>query len=177
MLSLQQMAGHTLAWEQPKRSRRQFELRAGDTTLATLRWEKALRSQAIAETADGASWSFERKGWGTSVLVSVGGEDMLFKRSGWGGKGHLTLPNSRTWEWKHQNFWGTTWSWVSASGETLMILKQHSGLFKTNGQVEIMPGAAMLPETPLLVLLGWYLMVIMADDAATSAAVTAAVIS
>ncbi len=178
MLSLQQMAGQTFTWEQPKRSKRHFELRIGDTTLATLRWEKAFRSRAIAETADGASWSFERKGWGTQVLVSVGTEaSAVYKRSGWGGKGRLALPNGRTWVWTRPRFWGSTWAWVSESGETLMSLKQKSGLFKITGQADVAPEAAALPETPLLILLGWYLMVIMAEDAATSAAVTAAVVS
>jgi hypothetical protein len=178
MLSFQQIAGQTLTWEQPKRSARHFELRVGDAALATLRWEKAFRSQAIAETADGASWSFERKGWGTSVLVS-GGEapGVLFQRSGWGGKGRLTLPDGRSWLWTRPRFWGTTWAWVSESGETLISLKQQPGFFKMGGQVEVAPGAVLLPETPLLVLLGWYLMVIAADDAASSAAVTAVVVS
>ena len=44
---------------------------------------------------------------------------------------------------------------------------------KARGAVEIQPGSARLPDTPLLVLLGWYLILLHADDANAAAAVAA----
>lgn len=179
MLTFQQMAGQPLTWEQPKRAAHRYELRAGDTTLATLRWESAFHARAIAQTADGAAWSFERKGFGgSSVLVSSSfSTGATFKRFGWGSNGQLTLPDGRAWRWEQQGHWGTSWAWLGTDGQPLVKLQQQAGFFKMTGLVQIAPGAESLPELPLLVLLGWYLMVIMADDAATSAAVTAVVIS
>jgi len=48
---------------------------------------------------------------------------------------------------------------------------------KANGAVEIQPGAAGLPDTPLLVLLGWYLILLHAEDANAAAGSSAAAVA
>jgi hypothetical protein len=73
------------------------------------------------------------------------------------------------------NFWQSEWVWQE-NDQPLMLFKGRHGIAKAKGAVEIQPGAAGRPDTPLLVLLGWYLILLHADDtaAATAGATVAA---
>jgi hypothetical protein len=55
--------------------------------------------------------------------------------------------------------------------------KGRHGLVKANGSVEVQAGAGGRPDLALLILLGWYLILLYADDVAASSASTAAVIA
>jgi hypothetical protein len=54
--------------------------------------------------------------------------------------------------------------------------KSHAGLLKTEGLVDVETGAVTYPELPLLVVLGWYLLILFARDAAIAGG-TAAVVA
>jgi hypothetical protein len=60
MKKINELAGGELVWVQLARLKQEFELRAGDDVIATLRWQRS--SLAIAETAD-QSWTFKREGF------------------------------------------------------------------------------------------------------------------
>jgi hypothetical protein len=57
-----------------------------------------------------------------------------------------------------------------------MQFKSHAGLLRMEGQLDIAADAVALSELPLLVVLGWYLLILFARDAAT-AGTTAAVVA
>lgn len=176
MQTIRDVAGQPLLWVQPARLKQFFELRAGDVVVATLRFERA--SLATGETAD-QQWTFKREGfWHPRVTVRVHGSDdnvALFNPA-WTGGGTLELQG-RTTHFGAANFWHSQWTWEQVKDTPLVRFKSHAGLLKTEGEVEIEGDAARSPDLPLLVVLGWYLLILFGRDAAASAGATAAVIA
>jgi hypothetical protein len=177
MKSIRDVAGGELGWVQPARTKQAFELQSGDDVVGTLVW--ARMSLATGETADG-SWTFKREGfWHPRITVRVtGSEDnvALFSPN-WGGGGTLDIVGRQPLRFASANFWRSQWDWSGAAGEPLVHFKSRQGLLKMEGQVEIVAEAAASPDVPMLVVLGWYLLILFARDAAASSAGTVAVIA
>jgi hypothetical protein len=172
MQTVTDVLGTELAWTQPDAFRRVFELRAGDDLLATLTWQKLFGSLALAETA-GAQWTFKREGFlSPRVTVRLAGsdEDLGTFKPGWTGAGAFQLQGGAAYRWSPQNFWATHWAWLDGAEQRHMLFKPR-GLMKYEAAVELQ--APLTPDTPLLLALGWYLLVLYAEDtAATAGAVT-----
>jgi hypothetical protein len=174
---ISETADQELLWIQPAARKREHELRAGEEVVATLRFQRG--SLADAE-ADGHHWTFKRQGfWQPRVTVRVAGSDadIAIFRPHWAGGGTLELADGRAVRLASANFWQSEWVWQEKDRPVIRFKGRH-GIVKAKGAVEIQPGAAGLPDIPLLVLLGWYLILLHADDAAaasTAAGVAAAV--
>ena len=178
MKKINEFAMGELLWIQPARLKSEFELRAGEEILGSLRFQRS--SLAAGETAD-QSWTFKREGfWHPRITVRVPGSDdnVATFQPGWAGGGTLELQPGRQLRFVAANFWHSQWDWVDAQSQPLVHFKSHQGLLKVEGEVTVEAGAMKSPELPLLVVLGWYLLVLFARDAAAaSAGSTAAVIA
>jgi hypothetical protein len=175
MRPIRDVAGLVLRWVQPSAFKREYELRAGDEVLATLRWQKTFGSLALAASADG-TWSFKRSGFlNPKVTVRVPGSeaDVAVLKPGWRGEGTLELSAGRRYPWRNASFWRSEWAFTDEAGEALVQFKPEFAFFKHAAEVTVDPRAAPLPDLSLLALLGWYLMVLMSEDAAAGAAVVA----
>ncbi len=176
MRQISQTAGEELLWVQPAARRREHELRAGDDVVATLRFQRGSLADAEAERQH---WTFKRQGlWQPRVTVRVAGADadVAVFRPHWVGGGTLELADGRTLELRSANFWQSQWVWQEKD-QPLMLFKGRHGIVKANGAVEIQAGSAGLPDTPLLVLLGWYLILLHAEDSNATAGSTAAAVT
>lgn len=164
-------------WTQPARSKQAFELRATSDVVATLQFERA--SLATGEAAE-QGWTFKREGfWHPQITVRLAGSDAnlaVFKPA-WTGGGMLELPEGRVLKFSAANFWHSQFSWLDPSGKPLVQFKSHPGLLRMEGQLDIAPDAIALSELPLLVVLGWYLLILFARDAAVAGATGAVVAS
>jgi hypothetical protein len=176
MKTIREVIQRPLRWAQPSAFQRAFELQAGDDVVGTLRWQKAFGSLALAETADGA-WTFKRSGFlRPKVTVRIPGsetEAAVFK-PGWGGEGTLTLSDGRCYLWQHTSFWRSQWAFAIEAGEPLVHFNPDFAFFKHAAELVVEPRAVLTPDLSLLTLLGWYLMVLMAEDAGGAAAVMVA---
>jgi hypothetical protein len=74
------------------------------------------------------------------------------------------------------NFWQSQWVWQEED-QPLILFKGRHGIVKAEGAVEILPGSAARPDAPLLVLLGWYLILLHAEDANAAAGSSAAAVA
>jgi hypothetical protein len=170
MRTIGELSGQELIWTQPARTKQAFELRAGDEVVGRLVFE---RSSLATGAAGAARWTFKREGfWHPQVTVRTTGSDVnaaVFKPS-WGGGGTLELAPDRQVSFGSANFWHSQWDWRSADGKPLVHFKSHQGLLKMEGQVDIETDAASFPDLPLLVVLGWYLLILFARDAAAAGA-------
>jgi hypothetical protein len=174
MKKIQELATQELLWAQPARLKQEFELRAGDEVLATLRWQRS--SLAIAETAD-QIWTFKREGfWHPRITVRLPGSDdnVATFQPGWAGGGTLDLGPGKQLRFGAANFWHSQWDWLDAQNQPFVHFKSHQGLLKVEGEVTIEASAVKSPDLPLLVVLGWYLLVLFARDAAESSLVVSA---
>ena len=163
-----------LQWSRPRRLKRAFELRAGDTVLATLTWTRG--SRALAQW--GASqYQFSRQGWlRPRVLVrdanAPESAEPLATYTQRGGT--LTFPDGRELLWQKPKRLTNERVWKDAAETELVCFRPG----RRATDVVIATAASASPELPLLVLLGQYMLVLAAQDAeAAVAATTAAVIA
>jgi hypothetical protein len=175
MRSIREVAEHTLRWAQPGALSREYELRAGDEVLATLRWQKTFGSLALAEAADG-TWTFKRSGFlRPKVTVRAPGSEAevaVFKPS-WGGEGTLRFSEGRGYQWVNTSFWRSEWAFTNEAGEPLIHFKPEVAFFKQAAEVKVEPRAVTASDLPLLTVLGWYLMLLLSEDAGAAAGAVA----
>lgn len=62
------------------------------------------------------------------------------------------------------------WVQPAALKKPVIRFKGRQGFMKAKGQVEVTPEAAGRPDLAFLILLGWYLILLHAEDAAASTA-------
>jgi hypothetical protein len=158
-----------LVWSQPKAMRREYQLSNGDELVGRLRFEKFSGSLATAEVAS-QNWTFKREGFlHPRVTVRAPNSDVnnlaVFHPS-WSGGGVVEFPDGRQIRWRHASFWRSEWAFVQGADRQLLLFKQHEGFLKISARLECDPANAAAPDLPLLAALGWYLMLLTAQDAA-----------
>jgi hypothetical protein len=175
--------GAELIWVKPRRSKSQFELHAGEATVATLEWSGSTRAVALWGERH---YQFSRHGWlRPRILVhavdssQVGEEGeagtpiATFAQHG----GVLSFPDGQSFLWKKPKWLTNERIWVD--GAATELVRFHPA---RRGSVAVMtpPETAHQVERPLLILLGQYLIVLAARDAeaaGTAAAAAGAVIA
>ena len=176
MKRIAEVIGRELEWVQPRAMKMEYELRAGDELIATLRFRSSFGSFATAESADGC-WTFKRVGfWKPRVTIRGCGTDLdiaVFKNNTWSGGGTLEFPDGRKFL-ASTNLWQTNFEFKTEAGEELVRFKT-GGLLRLSAKVEIQPDQAGKPELPWVVMLGWYLFIMMYVDTASSADAVAAI--
>ena len=182
METLSKVAAMPLYWVQPTTFERWFELRSGDHVVATLGWKTSCGTLAGAESADG-HWTFKRVGFlNPRVTVRDAGSeiDLAIFWPNWLGDGRLEFAGGDVFRWQSTNFWATNWCFTDSGGTPLVAFKpgaeeaKLSDMFKQQAMVEVRPEGRAVPELPLLVLVGWYLMILRQDDTAAAGAAASA---
>lgn len=163
-----------IEWVQTRALKMHYELRASDELVATLRFRSSLGSFATGESADGC-WTFKRVGfWQTRVTVRLcGGENDIgsFKNDTWSGGGTLELSDGRAFP-ATTNLWQTKLDFKNESNNQLVQFKS-AGFLHQSAKVEIQPSAVGTPELPIIIMLGWYLIVMMSVDSAMVGSIAA----
>jgi hypothetical protein len=175
MRSLYEFSGEDLRWVKPKWFKRQYELRAGEEVVATLK--RSGGSKAIGEWS-GGRYVFSQKGWfnsqilvGDDAATGANTPQATFTRRG----GVLTLADGHTLSWVKPGFWKSRRVW-SDGAASLVEFDPASGY--ASPQVTITPEGARLAELPMLLLLGQYLIVRAREESdAASAATTATIVA
>lgn len=177
-MSTDQVVGQELEWRQPRAGRRLYELTEAGRGVAALRFQSVCGSLAAGEYGSG-KWTFKRTGF-LSPRISVRAEgsdtDIATFTPGWMGGGWIVFGWGRRYQLRQSNFWGTQWTFQGEDGKPAITLSARQGFLKEGGLVTVAPSAQGLTETPVLLLLIWYVRVLMNEDAsaAATAAVTAA---
>jgi hypothetical protein len=171
MKSIAEFTGCELRWVQPHVLKREYELKIGDDVAATLNFTSSFSSFAIGESREG-SWSFKRVGiWQRTVTVRELASDTelaVFKRNIWKGGGTVELPSGLKYL-TTPNFWQSQYD-IWTEDRRPLIHYRIGGIWRPSAATLIEPGAANLPELPWMTLLGWYLVLLMRQDAAAAAA-------
>jgi len=183
MKSLKEAGKEHLNWTQPKTTQQFFELKGNDDLFGTLLFPKSVGSLAEAETVEG-KWTFKRIGFFTTkISVRKFGEEKdlaIFKPNLTASSGDLDFSGGKKYQWHASNFWGTRFEFKDEKGE--VVLTFRSGIedpklkdwFKTQARVEIAEDKINVTELPIMVLLGWYLIIVLQMDSSTGAVVAAA---
>jgi hypothetical protein len=165
---LHELVGQGMIWAKPKPNWKSgdYELRLGEQRVATLKFRSLWGTFATGETGEG-SWTFKRVGFFQNrVTVRPASSDIevgLFVND-WTMGGTLKLPDGRNYR-GNTNFWMNTYSFTDEDGQPLVSYRRIGGMTSLSAAVEIGPAGAELRELPWLVLLGWYLAVMLHQDA------------
>jgi hypothetical protein len=179
MKPFSELSGAELYWMQPT-LKRNFEMRAEDDLYATLMFETVFGSLATAKSSAGI-WTFKRVGFFKPwVTVRVRGEEsnlMVYYPERAGAEGVLEFSDGETYVWKLANFWATQYQIVSAEGNTLISytskISNPTDLIKDQARVDIAPEVQDNDKLALLLLIGWYLIVLQQEDVMATATAVA----
>lgn len=175
MLQITQLTSHPLKWVQP-RLKEEYQLLTAETLVATLNFRSSWGTLAFATSGDG-EWTFKRIGFWenrASVRVKNSEEDLaIFTNNTWSDGGTLEFAGGKRYK-ATTNFWMTRMEWKTEDEQPLVGF-QIGGFFKQSAEVEVLPSAARLPELPVLVLFGWYLILMLHRDAAAATTVVTAI--
>lgn len=169
---------------QPRAMERSFELRAGEELAGTLDFRSAFGSLALARTAESA-WTFKRVGSFSpraTARLERSDRDLVVYTPRWlGPSGEIALESGEVLRFAPASFWGTRFVLSDAAGQTLATFgpepeaHRFSDHFRAQAIVSVDPAASARPDLGLLLLFGWYLVVLHHEDAtAATVAVTAA---
>jgi len=73
------------------------------------------------------------------------------------GGGWVSFDSGVRYRWKRADIWGGRWCFRQAEQKSSVCLSQEAGALAQGGKVTVCCGAAGLPETPVLLLLAWFL--------------------
>ncbi len=172
--SIRDLAGRNALWRQPSQLRQEYELVVGDEIVATLRWRKNVGSAAVARSPDG-TWSFKAAGFlNPRVTIRLPNSDYDFAvfRPGNTGAGNLEAMAEQRYQWRCVNFWQNAWAFFDGDGDRLVTIRPDTAAAKVGGIVTVELKASAHQEIGYLVILGWYLLVLMAEDAASGVPIT-----
>ncbi|MFN8531908.1 MAG: hypothetical protein U0670_25165 [Anaerolineae bacterium] len=130
--------------------------------------------------APGNRWTFQRKTrWLKSFIriTSVGTGEEPAECERHGNSSILTYPDGQTFRWKPVSWLsGSKWVWTDADGSPILGIELR-GFWQTRGEVHIDPEMDVQKAPPLLLFLGWYLILLHQDEAAATAATIASTTS
>jgi len=158
-----------MKWKKLSLFSRSYELRAGDQRFGSLAWGNLFSNQARGEIL-GSAWTFRRHGILKAIITlrRPGSEAAAgVFRYGWSGDGILELESGRRYHWRRLSFWGCRWAFVDDAGRDKARFRLEGFL---HGCASVELSEDNEGDTPLLVLLGWYLRVLAEGDAAVVAA-------
>ena len=173
MKPISDFPGLTLRWLQV--NRRAYDLRAGDETIATLRWRRAAGSLATGESAEGR-WTLKRVGFfRTHITVRVEGReaDLATMHRSARGESRLDFADSRSFIWKPTRERRREMGFYTSGGELLLRLMPESRLFRYEASLELGQGRIDPATLALLAIVGWYRSVLQHGDEIAAAAAAA----
>jgi hypothetical protein len=162
-----------LRWVPAKGLKRTYQLHAANEALGCIRWPKLFGSLAEAEYR-GRLWTFKRGGFlrpHVTVREGSSGADFAVLDLTWSGSGLLKMRDGTRFRWERLGFWSRRFAFADEVGVELVAFEPTFGLLRRTGAVETDSEIGKMPEFGLLVTLGWYVIMLIADDEAASAAV------
>jgi len=168
MRPLSELSEGIATWNGGLGWKRQFRLTRDWLTFASLQWETASGSVALARSSQGIV-TLERGPFASSKVVI---RDLSSRRelgvfiADWREGGRLTLCSGREWSWRPESTSLSSWAFRDVRGKAVLQLFVTSMGLVPVGTVAVDPDSADLAELPLLVALSWYLLVHTVDDGA-----------
>jgi hypothetical protein len=150
-----------LNWVQPEASKQYYELREGESILATLEW-KNTRSQDAEGTSGGRRLSLKRRGFffhETAITEAESGSEIaVFKFYG-GDKGELKFRDGYKIRWKFEGLMESRWYFTTEKGSELLCFSIPKA--KKNAGIRTMAVTEVLRDMDdkslsLLAVIGWY---------------------
>ena len=156
-----------LRWFHPEPTERYHELQAPEGKVASVRWAKEKGTLATAQWG-GEAWTFKRFGFLHPKITirkphseaNIGRFDPTPD-----GGGLLRLADGLEYRLV-ANFWRGEWRWTDPAGEDLLEFKRDFSVEEKNeGHLTWLTEEIAPERFHLLTLLGWYVVIMLAEDA------------
>lgn len=151
-----------MAWLHPLAGDRTFVLHSGGRQIGCLRFEDEPGARSPAEL-DGRRCTFERTGaYRQCILVRDAGSDAVVAEFTplLSGGGVAAFAGGRKYLWTRERLWSSRWCFRSKEQSSSVCVSQEVGALMNGGKVAICSGAMERAETPVLILLAWYLRIL-----------------
>ena len=147
----------TWVWEQPARFRARWRLNCDGVPVATLATRGVFAAPNTARFAD-ASWEIAHRFRAGTVVTRVGEAGPWGSyRPGWLGGGRLSRTRDSALLWRRDGFWGRSWSFTTPDQIPLVRFHSQRTFLRHGATVEIEDAARRMPDLPVLLALGWLL--------------------
>jgi hypothetical protein len=163
------VGNYGLIWGPTGTSRSEFELRNGQQYLLARFWKMGLKAPSAVGETNACRIKIRRSGFmGRKVLIEPQSGEIgpaKFTYSGFFGKGLLSLSGGRQLKWDRGSVSGDRWAFVGLNGGMLVEFAQLNKSNWTDATgLNISDIGMNLKELHFLVLLGWYLIILMAPN-------------
>lgn len=151
-----------LAWSFPEQGESAYVLHCHDKPIGWLRFEKDPGANSIAEW-EGRRWTFERTGahHAPVTMRCQGSEEAAAVFIPWStGGGIAVLRSGARYCWNRKQVLSATYCFRGEENKSAVCVTQESGPLVAGGTVHVCADAVESPDTPILVLLAWYLRIL-----------------
>ncbi len=150
-----------MRWIRPAPDRSEYELRAGDALLARLAWAKTVGSLAHADLSEGA-WTFKRGGFlQPHVTVRDAAGHDLARLAMHLTQGTVTTASGSSFRFRRAGLLVPAWQFSDAAGRQIVHIEPVAERSRLQGGlVQVDATFESDPALPLLVMLGWYFIVL-----------------
>lgn len=151
-------------WTQPKALRSRWELRADGACIATLEGSGVFGRRVQVTLADGAfvleSPALEAFRLRPQVRARRAdpAEDLARAQMGWFGHATITLPRGETLLWRRESFWIPRFALMTPDQLPLVHLRPRVRWMRLEGEIALEDAVRRRTDLPVLLALGWYLM-------------------
>ncbi len=161
LVPLASVDASALRWVRTRDRPGAFSLRAGDSEVATLRWERPGGSLATAEAAEGA-WTLKRAGFlqPTVLVQPVGLAKVVARLSAHLSRHEITIDGGATYRLRHVSHLLPSWRLTNGQGEELFHLEPVAEKRTLSGGAVIGSRSPKDPVLALLLVLSWYFVVL-----------------
>jgi len=164
MNTLCELGARDLVWQYPLKPDGLFLVTVDGAEVGRLRFDDRPGAESDAELC-GHAWKFEHSG-GPLPRVTVRSGDppeLVAEFVPWlTGGGTVTFAGGRRYCWNRSQLWSPTWCFrpQGEAQRSSICVSQQAGPLRSGARVKVCADAAGRPETPVLVLLAWYLRVL-----------------
>jgi hypothetical protein len=161
MTSTSETKSRDLVWQYPKHEGQPFLLLDGGVEMGRL----AFHEEPVASIGElmGQRWTFS---YSTRLhpRVTVHRDDSQELVAEYvpclTGGGVLFFNSGARYRWRKASVWGHKWCFCHPEKKSCVCLSQETGPLTQGGKVSVCCGEAGLPETPILLLLAWFLRIL-----------------
>jgi hypothetical protein len=160
--SLETAKEHAIRWIQPKRLAPYFELCSKQSLYGTLEYSGNRTTIAIATVAEGR-WRFKYTRF-TLPQISISHNNKpdveTILEPGFDWSSTLKFSDGQRLFWRPIDQRELQWGFISTSGNPILSISPRPRFLKLEADVHLNPVSSAHPHLPMLVLLGWFLVLL-----------------
>ncbi len=151
-----------MGWLHPQDGDRTFVLQSEGRSIGNLQFEDEPAARSPAEL-HGRSWTFERTGaYRHRILVRAAASEAPVAEFTplLAGGGVVVFADGRKFHWTREHIWSARWCFRSRQQKSAVCISQQVGAVMSGCKVAVCSDAVEREETPVLILLAWYLRIL-----------------